>query len=458
MDRHELCELDILQAMELIKQHQVSPVELTQACLDRIGQLDGKIQAWITVLPEQALAAAREMETMLMRGEPIGPLLGIPFAAKDLFYTAGIRTTGGSQADADFVPDFDASVLIQLKKAGAILLGKTTTTEYAFLGGPPKTRNPWNLNHTPGGSSAGSAAALAASMALFSLGTQTAGSVLRPAAYNGLTGLKATYGRISRHGVIALSWSLDHTGLFAKSVADAALLLSVMAGYDSADPGSADIPVPDFQRALERDVRGMTVGVPSSYFTDGLEDDLRQHFETSLHVFRELGVNVREVELPASFHDANAAHWLIMRAEAAAYHQDAYEKNPHLFGESISEAIEIGMRLSSVDYLRAQRIRSIFQKEMNEQLQQVDAWITPSTPTSAPFGISTTGLPTFNTPFTNAGVPAISIPMGLDRLGLPTGLQIVAKSFQEETLFALGHAFQTSTDWHQRRPANLLSQ
>jgi aspartyl-tRNA(Asn)/glutamyl-tRNA(Gln) amidotransferase subunit A len=454
--------LTIAEASALIEAGELSPVELVESILERIEQVEPQIQAWVTILSEEALQAARIAEQAILKGERIGPLHGIPFGAKDLYYTAGIRTTAGSKVAADFVPTTDATVITRLKQAGAILLGKTTTTEYAFFGGAPATRNPWNRAHSPGGSSSGSAAALASSMAMFTLGTQTAGSLSRPAAYNGLTTLKATYGRVSRAGIIAASWSLDHAGAFTRTAEDAAIVLQAIAGYDELDPTSIRSVAPNYRKALSQDsescgessMKGMVVGVAKEFFYDQVEQpELIRAVEQAIEVYQRLGAQIVPVSLPPSFKDAQAAHRIVMRVEAASYHQDHYDSSAHLYTPELRELLELGRATPALDYLRAQRIRSVYRKEMVGVLEQVDALLTPAAQGQAPEGQSFTGSPLLNAPFTNAGVPTIVHPIGFAAgTGLPFGLQLAARPHGEERLIRLCHAYQSVTNWHQARP------
>ena len=443
--------ITLAQASELIRKKAVSPVELTEACLKRIDLLDERVKAWVTVVAEQAMAAAGQMEQKLSRGEYLGPLHGIPYGAKDLFYTTGIRTAAGSNVRPDFVPQENATVINKLTAAGAVLLGKTTTTEYAFRGGAPATRNPWNLAHTPGGSSSGSAAATAAAMALFALGTQTLGSLLRPAAYNGLTCLKATYGRVSRHGVIPASWSLDHVGALTRTVEDTALVLEAMAGCDVQDPTSLSDSVPHYAAGLQQNIKGKVIGLPTSYF-QGEEPAITRAMAAAIRVLQDLGVRVKPIDLPACLPESLAAHVLVMQAEAAAYHQDRFEAEPEKFGPYIREQLAIGCLTPAVDYLRAQRIRSTFKAEFMKLFDAVDAIITPTTSTVAPIGLNT-GDPAFNGPFTNIGLPSMTVPIGIETTkNLPIGMQLAAPPLAEALLLALGHQYQQATDWHKRRP------
>jgi aspartyl-tRNA(Asn)/glutamyl-tRNA(Gln) amidotransferase subunit A len=448
-----LYDLTIHQASALIQSKQLSPVELVQSYLGRINEVEKQVQAWVTVAEEKAIQAARTAEQDILAGNSAGPLHGIPFGAKDLYYTAGIRTSAGSKVAEDFVPATSATVITRLQKAGAILLGKTTTTEYAFFGGPPPTRNPWNLQHSPGGSSSGSAAALAASMAAFTLGSQTAGSLSRPASYNGLTALKATYGRVSRAGIIAASWSLDHAGAFTRCIEDNVLVLQAIAGADDLDPTTIQGPVPNFSDALQRDINGMVIGIPDRYFFEGIDSELAAAVEAATSVFRMLGVEIVPVQLPESFEEANIAHRVVMLAEAASYHQDLYSHSAHLYTPALRELLELGLLTPAVDYLRAQRIRNLYRGELISLLGQVDAILTPTAPTPAPEGQHFTGSPMFNVPFTNAGVPTLQIPIGLtQKTGLPLGLQLAARPLREDLLIRLGHAYQRVENWHELRP------
>jgi aspartyl-tRNA(Asn)/glutamyl-tRNA(Gln) amidotransferase subunit A len=451
MTANNLPDLTIAELAALIAAKQISPVDLTAACLARIDKHDGKVRAWITLAGDAALAAARRAESDIAAGRLLGPLHGIPYGAKDIMYTAGIRTAAGSAVDPDFIPGENAAVVDNLAAAGAILLGKTATTEYAFWGGPPATRNPWDLQRTPGGSSSGSAAAVAASMALFALGTQTVGSLLRPAAYNGLTCLKATYGLVSRYGVIPAAWSLDHIGPFTRTAADAALVLQALAGHDPRDPASLAGPVPPYGTLLDKDLKGIVIGIPTAFFQAD-EPSINHAAHQARAVLAGRGVAFRPVDLPAIWDEAAAALLLVMRAEAASYHQDNFAAHPEKFGPYIREQLHIGTLTYAVDYLRAQRIRTIFRQEMLKLFAHVHAILTPATPTLPPVGFET-GSPAFQGPFTNAGLPAITVPAGLDApTGLPVGIQLAAPPLGEPLLLALAHAYQQDTSWHKARP------
>ncbi|WP_413407638.1 amidase [Paenibacillus amylolyticus] len=448
-----LNELTIAEAATLIKNKLISPVELTKSYLDRIEKVEPAVQAFVTVTAEQALQAARESEEKLMNGEYLGPLHGIPYGAKDIIHTAGIRTSAGSSTFPDFVPGTNATVINKLQAAGAILLGKTTTTEYAFQGGEPPTRNPWNLEHTPGGSSSGSAAAVAAGMASFTLGTQTFGSLLRPAAYNGLTCMKPTYGRVSRNGVITASWSLDHIGAFTRSAQDNAIVLEAMAGQDELDPFTLPHGKPDLTNALEHPISEMVIGLPSNFFqTD--EPAILLAVESAIAVLEKLGMQWKKVDLPSYMGETIAAHRTVMRAEAAAFHQERFAEASDRYGHTMREQLELGYQTSAVDYLQAQRIRTIFRSEMMMLFDEVDVLLTPSTPYVAPHGYKT-GSPIFNGPFTNTGLPSITVPIGFDTTSgkqLPIGMQLAGPLMREDRLLSITHHYQQATNWHQLTP------
>jgi aspartyl-tRNA(Asn)/glutamyl-tRNA(Gln) amidotransferase subunit A len=456
MTNNELHNLTLAEASELIRTKTISPVDLTISYLQRIELLDPQVQAWVTVIHEEAIDTAKKLEEKMMKGDYLGPLHGIPYGAKDIFYTANIRTSAGSKVHPDFVPSENATVINKLQSSGAVLLGKTTTTEYAFRGGEPKTRNPWNLDHTPGGSSTGSAAAMAASMASFTLGTQTVGSMLRPAAFNSLTCLKSTYGRVSRYGVIPSSWSLDHVGAFTRTVEDTAIVLEAIAGYDWRDPSSLATDVPRYTAALEKRIKGTVIGIPTSFF-HAKEQIITTAVENAIKVFEEHGVQFKWIDMPSCWKEAQASHEIVRRVEAASYHQEKFEEVPERFGPFIREQLEIGNLTSAVDYLRAQRIRTVFINEMMRLFDEVDAIVTPSSLTLPPMGLST-GDPIFNAPFSNAGLPSMSIPVGFDSAtGLPIGMQLAAPLLNENLLISLGHQYQKVTDWHIKRPQIAVS-
>lgn len=459
-----LCFMTIAQAGPLLRDRKLSPVELVQACLERIEAVDRQLCAFVTLLPEQALALARCAEAEILRGHYRGPLHGIPIGLKDLFDTKGVRTTAMSRVTADRVPGEDATVVARLEAAGAILLGKLAMHEFA-LGGPdptslfPPARNPWNQDRIPGGSSSGSGAAVAAGLCQGALGSDTGGSIRGPASLCSIVGLKPTYGRVSNYGVVPLSWSQDHSGPMTWTVEDNALMLQAVAGHDPKDPTTATAPVPDYSLALREDIRGMTVGVPRQYFYQAgpeVATETLAAVEKALEVMASLGAKVREVAIP-HIEYARPANSAIMMAEAFAYHQENLKRRRQDYGKMVLDRFLVGGLLSAADYVQAQRVRRLIKNEMAQALQEVDVLVTPTSPKPAallegydPF--TTLAAPSFTAPFNVAGLPAISLPGGFSPEGLPIGLQIAGKPFDEPTVLRMAYAYQQAARWFQRRP------
>jgi aspartyl-tRNA(Asn)/glutamyl-tRNA(Gln) amidotransferase subunit A len=441
----ELYTLGVAEIADLVRRRQVSPVEVAEACLQRSAALEPALQAWARLDRQGALEAARGCEQALNRGQDGGLLCGVPVGLKDIFYTAGLCTAAGSRVYADFVPTYDATAVVRLREAGAISLGKTVTTEFATAD-PSPTRNPWNPAHTPGGSSSGSAVAVAARMLPAALGSQTGGSTLRPAAYNGIVGLKPTYGRISRYGVIPVSWCLDHVGILVRSVEDAALVLQAIAGHDAHDPGSLEQPIGAYVEAVRQAEGPPRLGVVRQYFLDSAAAATRQHTEQVAERFAAAGASVREVALPPSFASVLAAHRTIMRVEAAAFHADMFATRREQYGAKLRQTIETGLVVPGVEYLRAQRLRRLFQAELPSMFDDVDVLLTPATPAPAPPELTTTGDPRFQSPWTYAGVPTIALPSGLSQSGLPLGVQLVAPAGQEERLLRAARWCEATLD------------
>ena len=425
--------LGVTEVADLVRRREVSPVEVVEACLTRLDALEPTLQAWVTVDRHGALAAAKRCEQAVQRGETVGLLAGVPVGLKDIIYTAGQRTAAGSRVYADFVPAYDATVTVRLHRAGAIILGKTVTTEFATAD-PSPTRNPWHIEHTPGGSSSGSAASVAAHIVPAALGSQTGGSTLRPASYCGIVGLKPTYGRISRYGVIPVSWCLDHVGILVRSVQDAALVLQAIAGHDSHDPSSLAQPVGDYSQAVQQADTPPRLGLLREFFYDHADAETRQHTTATVERLARAGASVREVTLPPSFATVLAAHRIIMKVEAAAFHADMFSAQREQYGPRLRETIEMGLVIPSVAYLRAQRLRRLFQQEVPQMFKAVDVLITPSTLTPAPHDLNTTGDARFQSPWTHAGVPTITLPSGLSQTGMPLGIQLIAPALEEERL------------------------
>jgi aspartyl-tRNA(Asn)/glutamyl-tRNA(Gln) amidotransferase subunit A len=464
MTHTELCTLTIREASKLLKSGQLSPVELTRAFLERIEHLDGTLQAYITVLPEQAMAVARSAEAEILQGDYRGPLHGIPIALKDLYDTAGVRTTASSRVMANRVPSADATTTARLKAAGTILLGKLAMHEFA-LGGPdptcgfPLARNPWNLDYIPGGSSSGSGTAIAAGLCMGSLGSCTGGSIRGPAAYCSIVGLKATYGRVSRYGVVPLSWSLDHCGPMTWTVEDSALMLQAIAGYDPKDPTTSRAPVPDYTAALQDTIKGLTIGVPRHFF---FADDPRIDRETltcvdqALQTLQELGAQVQDVTIPALQY-SGVAQPVIMLSEAFAYHEKLLRRTPQEFGEMVRARFRTGGLFTSADYVQAQRVRRVLQRECAEVLQRVDILASPTMSSPAPAfaevdAMTTARRPSFTGPYNLTGMPAISVPCGFTTAGLPIGLQLAGKPFDEPTVLRVAYTYQQHTRWFEKRP------
>jgi Asp-tRNA(Asn)/Glu-tRNA(Gln) amidotransferase A subunit family amidase len=403
----DLSSLGAREAAEAVRAGRVSAVELVEACLARMRALDSELKAWAHVDGEGALAVARERESEARAGRLRGPLHGVPIGVKDIFDVTGMPTTGGAKSFAHTRPSADAASVARIRGAGAIVLGKTVTTEFAYRD-PAPTRNPWNHGHTPGGSSAGSAAAVAARMTPLALGSQTVGSVLRPAAYCGVVGFKGTHGLVPVAGVIPLAWSLDHVGVLTRSVGDAALAMSVLAGRDI-EPSAVSAP----RLALAPELLGRA------------SREVTAHIEAVADAFARAGATVSKVELPASFHVLAAAGLTVLEAEAAAYHEPWFGKHADQYGSEMRRLIEAGLRVPATAYLSANRARLAFRGEVTPLLAAHDALLCPTAPAPAPAGLGSTGDGSLCSPWSNAGVPAITLPSGIASSGLPHAIQLV---------------------------------
>src|SRR5207249_1540481 len=442
------------------RRRELSPVEVTRALLARIEKVDTALRAFVTLTTDRALAEARAAEEALRRGDT-RPLLGIPVAHKDIYLTRGVRTTAGSALLADFIPDEDATCVRRWQEAGTVFLGKLMTHEFAFgIQRPghrfPPARNPWNLDHIPGGSSSGSGAALAAGLVVGATGSDTGGSIRGPAAFCGIVGLKPTYGRVSRAGVLTLSWTLDHTGPMARTVEDCAYLLRATAGHDPADPASSREPVPDYVAPLGRGVRGLRVGVPREYFFEGIDPEVEKGFEQALATLRQLGASVQDVQIPSI--QAAGAYTAILLAEAFAYHEHDLREHPERFGEILRERMLAGALITASEYVQAQRLRARLKADMAAVLRTVDVLATPTSPKPAPTFATVYdpeyGFPRGNTgPFNMTGLPALAVPCGFTASGLPISIQITGRPFDETTVLRVGHTYEQATDWHKRHPA-----
>jgi aspartyl-tRNA(Asn)/glutamyl-tRNA(Gln) amidotransferase subunit A len=441
------------------RRRELSPVEVTEALLTRIAKLDPVLHAFVTLTADRARADARTAEEALRRGDG-RPLLGIPIGHKDIYLTRGIRTTGGSALLADWIPDEDSDCGRRWQEAGTVLLGKLITHEFAFgIQFPghrfPAARNPWNLDHIPGGSSSGSGAALAAGLVAGATGSDTGGSIRGPAAFCGIVGLKPTYGRVSRRGVLTLSWTLDHTGPMARTVEDCAFLFQALAGHDAADPASSRAPVDDYLAPLARGARGLRIGVPRNYFFDGVDPEVERAFEAALATLRGLGADVRDVRIPAL--QRAPSFLLILMAEAYAYHERDLRAHPELYGDVLRERLQAGALVSAAEYTQAQRIRAQLCEETAAVLRDVDLLATPTAPKPAtPFAVAydpDLAFPRSNMPpFNLTGLPTLALPCGFSAAGLPLSLQLSGRPFEEATVLRAGHAYEQATDWHTRRP------
>ena len=426
----ELYELSVAEAAAQIREGTLSPVALAESLLARIDALNGDLQAWVTIDREGVLSAARQREAEAQRGGPLGLIHGVPVGLKDIFYTEGMLTACGSKVYADFVPEFDATSVAKIKAAGGIILGKAVTTEFA-TSDPSPTRNPWNLEHTPGGSSSGSSAAVAARMAPAALGSQTGGSTCRPAAYNGSVGVKPTYGRISRYGVVPVSWSLDHVGILTRTVADAALMLTVLSGEDHNDPGSLRESVPDFTAQMVENDRPPRIGLVRQYYQDYSTAEMWAHTEEVANRLAEAGAEIEELPLPDSFAFVHSFQRVVMNVECAAFHQANHRIRAADYGPRIRGGMEMGMIMPTATYQKAQRLRRQFRADMSEMAAKVDVVMTPAIPAPAPRDLNTTGDAAFQVPWTAAGLPTVVVSTGLSELGMPMAVQFGGPWAQE---------------------------
>jgi len=427
--------LGVAAAARQIQEQKLSPVTLARSLLDRIDALESALKAWVTIDQEEVLGAAHQRESQQQPGS-MGLLHGVPVGLKDIFYTAGMKTSACSRIYADFVPSYDATVVTRLKQAGAIVLGKAVTTEFASSD-PSPTRNPWNPAHTPGGSSSGSSVAVATGMCPAALGSQTGGSTCRPAAYNGIVGLKATYGRISRYGVIPVSWSLDTVGILVRSVEDAAVMLQVLAGHDPQDPGSSMQPVPDFRQEMESLDKPPRIGLVKEFFFDRSTPEVQTHTQEVAQRLAQAGAVVEELSLPDSFATAHSCQRIVSNVEAAAFHQEWFQDRADEYGPKIRANIEMGMLVSGVEYLRVQRLRRQFRQDMIEMAKQVDVVLTPATPEPAPRDLTTTGDAVFQSPWTSSGLPTSLGPDKKRKLQCPLRMLALVKVSRRKALVSL---------------------
>ena len=481
----KLYDLTIAQAQKLLKNREISAVELTKAVLERISQVEEKVHAFVTVTGNSALRQAEEADKRVKSGDA-SPLTGVPALIKDNMCTRGIRTTCSSHMLENFVPPYNATVVERLNQAGMVMVGKGNMDEFAMGSSNEHsafhaTFNPWDLKRVPGGSSGGPAASVAACEAIYALGSDTGGSIRQPASFCSIVGMKPTYGRVSRFGLVAFASSLDQIGPMTKDVTDAALVMNVIAGHDPKDSTSANHPVPDYTKSLKPNIKGIKLGVPKEYFVEGMEGGVRSAIETAISKLEQLGASVdHEVSLPSTKY-ALPVYYIIAPSEAMANlarydgvkygysHEsnnmwDAMEKTRgHGFGPEVKRRIILGTYALSAGYydayyVKAQKVRTLIRREFDEVFKRYDALITPTSPT-VPFKIGEkTGDPLkmylsdiCTLPINIAGIPGLSIPAGFSN-GLPVGMQILGKPFSEEMLLRVAYAYEQATEWHKQRP------
>lgn len=482
-----LPDLTIREAHELLTARKISSVELTQAMLQRIHDIDSKVKSYVTVSEELALEQARKADERIAKGENVTPLTGIPFSMKDCISTRGVRTTCSSKILENYVPQYNATVTNKLADAGAVLLGKTNMDEFgmgsscensAFF----NTHNPWDLDRVPGGSSGGSAAAMSAGLAMFTIGEDTGGSVRMPAGFCNVTGIKPTYGRVSRYGLIALVSSFDSIGPMTRDAYDCATVLEHIAGHDPHDSTTYQLPVPNYTQHINRPVKGMKLGIPKEYFVAGMEAGVESALQEAIRQFEKLGMEIHEVSLPHTKYGL-PVYYLLLFAEASANLArmdgtrfglsvsenakdviDIYLQTRHEgFGDEVKRRIMLGTYALSAGYydayyLKAQKVRTLLRRDFESAFASVDVLLAPTCPTTAfKLGEKTSDplemyLSDIYVVATNpAGVPAIALPCGFSK-GMPVGMQLIGKHLDESTLFQVAHAYQQVTDWHKQRP------
>jgi aspartyl-tRNA(Asn)/glutamyl-tRNA(Gln) amidotransferase subunit A len=483
---NDLHQLTIGQAHQLLKEKKISAVELTKASLAHLAKVEDKVQACVTTCEDVALKQAKEADKAISSGK-IKPLTGIPALIKDVMCTKGIKTTCSSKILENFVPPYDATVIEQLKSSNAVILGKTNMDEFAMGSSTENsaffpTRNPWDLDRVPGGSSGGSAVAVSTDEAIYALGSDTGGSIRQPAGFCSVVGLKPTYGRVSRFGLVAFASSLDQIGPITKNVADCALVLNAIAGHDPRDSTSAPNPVPDYTKSLNPDIKNMRIGIPKEYFVEGMQKEVRASIEAAIKKLQELGAKVDwDVSLPLTKY-ALAVYYILAPSEASANLArydgvkygfsyldttnmwEAMEKTKQFgFGAEVKRRIMLGTYALSAGYydayyLKAQKVRTLIIREFKDAFEKYDALVTPTSPTvpfklgekvDDPMQMYLSDVCTL--PINIAGLPAISLPAGFAD-GLPIGMQIIGKPFDEETILHIAFAYEQATDWHKRKP------
>ena len=466
MATNELCFLSIAQLADQIKKRTVSPVEITQAYLDRIQTVDAKLNSYISVTAEQALQEAKLAEAQISNNAYLGPLHGVPLAHKDIIATKGTKTTCASKVLRDHVPDYDATVIERLRAAGSVLLGKLNMNEFATITPSPffgRVNNPWNLAHNPGGSSSGSGAAVATDLCAGALGTDTGGSIRIPAAFCGIVGLKATHGRISLYGVTPLAWSLDHIGPMTKTVTDAALMLQALAGYDPHDLVSSDTPVPNYTAKLNSEIKGLRLGIPTRFFPQYTDPEVQDAFTLAVKVLESLGATIEEVTLP-DLEDAWSIAQVLINGEANVWHEPYLQTQAEDYAPQVRKFLERGTSTLATDYVRAQRTKAQLRLDMLAVFADLDALLTPGELIPPPPHEARSALIhgeevslmaaliSATCPFNLTGQPALTVPCGFTASGLPLALQIVGKPFDEVTVLQIGQAYEEHTAWHEKQP------
>lgn len=451
-------ELTLAAAAQQISAKALSPVELTESVLARTDTVNPGINAFSNVTAELAVEAAALAEREIAAGRYRGPLHGIPIGVKEIYDMAGVPSTSSSRVRADCIPKHDSAVVAKLREAGAVVVGRTHSHEFAYGVVTPQTRNPWRTDRIAGGSSGGSAAAVAVGACFLGLGSDTAGSIRIPAALCGVVGLKPTYGRVSRTGVTPLSWSLDHAGPLTRTVEDAALAMNVMAGYDPCDKGSVDVPVPDFSAGLGRGVSGTTAGIPVNLFTERVDAEVRTAVDAACARLADLGVRLREVRLPLA-DEIMDTEFAILQPEAASYHRQMLREHGDLYTEDVRQALQAGESIPATEYLAARRKRALIRRQWRKLFGEIDVLLAPTVPIAAmdagkprvtwPDGVTEGPVEAyirFSAPANLTGLPALSVPCGFTGAGLPVGLQIVGRPFDEATVLRVGHAYQSAVD------------
>ncbi len=467
-DRESLHYHTLTRLADLLRNRSISPVEVTTAMLERIHQVDAVLRSYATVTEERALSAARVAEREIAAGRYRGPLHGVPVAVKDLCCTRGTRTMAGLAVRKDYVPDFDATVVTRLEKAGAVLLGKLAMTEGAMAGYNRDFDvpvNPWGAEYWAGASSSGSGVATAAGLCFASLGTDTGGSIRFPAMANGIVGLKPTYGRVSRYGVMPLAESLDHVGPMTRCVADAAIVLQVIAGRDPRDPGSLEAPVSDLSKELEAGLEGIQIGYDPVMCRDGTDAGLVRSIERALDVLAGLGAKMVEVEMPSDMPSVGETWFPICAFEAFAAHRDTFPSRADEYGPYFRDLLEVGAAVTQEQYAGAMAVRQDFSARLDRLLESVDAIVCPAGGITFPIepqlhyldseallALFETVQMHFTIPADFAGTPALTVPCGFSPSGIPHALQFMGRRLSEERLCRIGHAYERATDWHRRHP------